>query len=416
MSLSFKDIAKLMDPVKTPNSLRELAALHRWSDGNPPIHLSMKTFSDRHRHHLKAQQRFLFYNAFLLPEVEIPVGVFIGAIVAGPVGAVIGAALDAAGITKITIEDPKPALEPRAHEIGYTIRREYDIAALCEVFKKREKERILEAWPADHQPFSAAGPDDSGLAMASSGLFTINNQYPIVQTRIKRHKFKNKGKLERDADAWSNKGVLLTEIDLGLPRGGLEIYSTHIFAGNSLLDETDLGTITIGGNPSDIERHNIRLKQVDELIDFVKRHHQPQNVAMIVGDFNLPVNKDGYGTDDLIWKMQEIDMEDIWITRGDNTYGYTTKMDDKDKADRICPIDTNDNRYCDDLLDPGEKISRRIDHIFIEKQKPEHGFILDFTRPRRVRFERSASARDRDKIAYMSDHLGLTTTLIATPR
>ena len=100
MGLSYKVVATFMDSVKAPASFRKLAAMHRWSTENPPATISLRSILERHQNPHKVEQRFLFYNTFLLPEVKIPIGTFVGALVNPVLGPVLGRALDELGITK----------------------------------------------------------------------------------------------------------------------------------------------------------------------------------------------------------------------------------------------------------------------------------------------------------------------------
>ena len=167
-------------------------------------------------------------------------------------------------------------------------------------------------------------------------------------------------------------------------------------------------------------------RQLDELIHFVTRTHKPENVPVIVGDFNINAHDPAAYTfggvagtpyQHLCGRMQAIDMYDLWEARNRHkvdgaTFGYTSNI--KDRKRTICAVDSRDEGYCDDLTAP-EQSGTRIDYIFVQEQRPEHGLMLDFTRPRRVSFERPPNAEGYDKIGFMSDHVGLAMTLIATP-
>jgi hypothetical protein len=417
MSASLRAIAGFMDPVRPAGSIQELAKMHRWPTGTPPRPLSLRSLTTRHHHPQKVTIKFLWYNTFLLPGFDIPAGTFVGAVVGFVGGAILGRIFDGLGITTITIGE-KPALELRALEIGTALRQDgYDLAALCEAFNTRERELILEAWPAAEKPFVAEGPDNSGKAIvASSGLFTIGSESRISHL-YQRHTFTERGNRYRDADAWANKGVLLTEVDLGFGQARLEVYSTHLFAGGGIPNLPDVDELGLDQELSEEERLRIKLAQVDELVEVVRRYHRPNNVALIVGDFNTDAdNPDAYGS--LIDKMHSLDMEDIWAMRN-GTVGYTSSDPSELGPSRFSVLDA-DGRYCNDFDTPqdsaGGRVGGRIDYVFVERQKPEHGFLLDVTRPRRRLFPRLQGAPDFDKIQFMSDHVGLEVTLMATPQ
>jgi endonuclease/exonuclease/phosphatase family metal-dependent hydrolase len=403
------DFARLMDPVEPPRSIRDLANIHRWSTGSRPRTVSLRSIVDRHRNAQRITRRLLFYNTFLAPGLELRIKDFvINRVLAGI--PILGGALESGVQTLISVLPDgrirlgaKPALKARAREIGSVIANEYDIAALCEVFSEEERRLISTYLRRNGEPHIACGPDDSGgFVVATSGLFTISMD---LISRTKKHVFNERGNRCRDFGAWTNKGVLLAEIDLGLPRGKLEVYSTHLLAGGSI--------------PSNEERLKIQLKQVDELIAFVTQVHHPENVMIIVGDFNINAQEESEFTIDgvpgtplshLNRRLNAIDMQDIWALRN-GTLGLTANL----QVDSgICIPDRTDQRYCDDSAQH-QASGARIDYVFVERQKPTHAFLADFTRPRRVRFERPVNAPGRSKISFMSDHLGLDITIFATP-
>jgi endonuclease/exonuclease/phosphatase family metal-dependent hydrolase len=398
-----------MDPVEPPRSIRDLANIHRWPTGSPPTPFSLRSIVDRHRGAQRVTRRLLFYNTFLVPGLELRIKDFvINRVLSGI--PILGGALESAVHTLVSaLPDgiirlgAKPALKARAREIGSVIANEYDIAALCELFSEEERRLISASLTGDGEPHIARGPDDSGgFVVATSGLFTISID---LISRTRKHVFNERGNRCRDFGAWANKGVLLAEIDLGLPRGKLEVYSTHLLAG--------------GGTPSNEERLKIQLKQVDELVAFVTQAHHPENVMIIVGDFNINAQEasefriDGVpGTplSHLNRKLNTIDMQDIWALRN-GTLGLTANL----QVDSgICIPGRTDQKYCDDAA-KHQASGARIDYVFVERQKPTHAFLADFTRPRRVRFERPANAPDKNKISFMSDHLGLDITIFAAP-
>jgi hypothetical protein len=427
MDSSFREIANLMDPVKPARDIRALAAMHRWPSGSLPNPLTARSILDRHYHPRKVTQRFLFYNTYLLPGFELNVKDFVADVICPDIP-VIGGLVDwicEKPIKAILSVIPdgyvrcgsKPAMIPRAREIGRAIAHEYDIVALCELFSNAERHLVLDGFKII--PHTAEGPDDSGdYVVLSSGLFTISSRRLI--TRRKAHTFEERGNRYRDTDAWANKGVLLSEIDLGLERGNLEVYSTHLFSGNDMpVHLPDIDQLGLDSELSVEERLRVQFKQVNELANFVKENHQRRNVALVVGDFNIDaydrtrIKIDGLsGTPvtHLSRKMRAIGMGDLWDARN-GTLMYTSRLDVE--GAKICD-DQNGGRYCDDLREPRAKTTR-IDYIFAERQMPEHGFILDFTRPRRVPFRRALNTEDRNKIAFLSDHVGLEVTLIATP-
>jgi len=77
---------------------------------------------------------------------------------------------------------------------------------------------------------------------------------------------------------------------------------------------------------------------------------------------------------------------------------------------KICDkLQAGDIRFC---ADPSKINSGyRIDYILMEQPQAQHAFMLDVTRVRRRPFERPQPTDDQQ---FMSDHLGLDCTLIAS--
>ena len=72
----------------------------------------------------------------------------------------------------------------------------------------------------------------------------------------------------------------MVEVEVLPGAGRLEVYSTHLIYGTGL----------VGGRATHdpVRRHRLRMAQVDELVAFVQRVHDPANVVAIVGDCNVP--------------------------------------------------------------------------------------------------------------------------------
>ncbi|RMF79997.1 MAG: hypothetical protein D6737_09620, partial [Chloroflexi bacterium] len=401
MPYTFKQIAEIMDPVQPAQTLKELIQMHRWLPGQNHADITLETLRARHEHPQKVELRLLVYNVFLLSEIRIPIGAIGGSLLGmlggrfGMLGgALVGTFTDLRKQTSIDVHQ-KPAVIARAREIGQAVKPLFDIAAFSEAFNPGEQSLILDAWHEDEMPYTATGPAKSGvLTKQSSGLFTLS-RLPIVRT--KKYIFKNRGRRTRDADAWANKGVLLTEHDLGLERGNLEIYSTHLLNGGGLI-----------GKPSLKQRIKHQLHQVKEIVEFYLQTHNPANIALIVGDFNIDAHdviringKTPY--QHLMALMQQINMQDVWQERN-GTPGYTTEPNGR--LHEICADDGKATGHCDDFH-TNTDLGSRIDYIFAQCPHPEHGVMMDITRPRRRAFPRASSAPGYDRIQYLSDHLGL---------
>lgn len=76
-SASVWDLARLMDPVEPPRSIRDLANIYRWPTGSRPTRFSLRSLVDRHRNAQRVTRRLLFYNTFLAPGLELRIKDFV---------------------------------------------------------------------------------------------------------------------------------------------------------------------------------------------------------------------------------------------------------------------------------------------------------------------------------------------------
>ena len=307
-----------------------------------------------------------------------------------------------------------PAVADRAVAIGRALAGAYEVSALTEVFDPIERRSVLGGWGDRPWVTAASGPERTfppggPAAFASSGLFTVA-EVPV--TRTEQFRFETRGDRLHDADAWSNKGVLLVEVDpLGGAAGKLEIYSTHLLFGTGLLP---------GRRAADPERrHRLRMQQVDELVAFVAGAHRPENLAVVVGDFNVPAHDitQGLRPDrwhlDLASRMAGLGLVDAWAERGVGpgpTYGRPEDaFGDEDPG---CP-----GRLADDP-DGSEAVPGRdrIDYIWVQSATPEHRLLVSFGRPRRRSFPRPAGAPDHARLPRLSDHLAVELELVMRAR
>jgi len=313
----------------------------------------------------------------------------------------------------------KPALEARASEMG-AVFSEYDVCCLCEVFTNDSRDRIFSdlangAWRA------AAGPDESGsFTFLGSGLFFLERNRPIVQTE--RMIFADRGNRRKDSDAWSNKGAMLNVIDLGF--GQLEVFQTHLYYGGGLPEVPILTE-----QPSYDERMNVWRAELAELAEFYRQHHQPQNVAVLTGDFNMSgVNVREYA--ELRRMIDSLNLHDLWawdIYRHHPSEGLTCRFTDGDEsgwkrdfADECASLTQPDCQgrrceYCDDrpFMPPPVSGVGRYDFIFVERPIPSHRYNLEVSSVLRRPFPRQTVTESE---AFLSDHLGLELMLIASPR
>lgn len=329
--------------------------------------------------------RLLFLNAFLLRPLSLGLG---------PLRWEPGAA---------------PAVADRADELGRTVAGAYDVIALAEAFTAAERDRVRAGWPAGARPAVAVGPEggwgrSGGRTTTSSGLATLVDGPEVV--RVERHRYRAVGHRLADADPWAAKGVLLVEVDVGLP-GGLEVYSTHLCAGGGLLP---VGGDRVAGTDA------VRRAQAEELVAFVEAHHRPGNVALVVGDVNVPA---GGGPDtELASVLGRMGLEDLWprLGRGPGvTCGLERVGAELGRPDPVDPRFADDDIGVGSVGGEGVDPPERIDRAFLQRPRPEHGLVVEAALLRRRPFPRRADAPDRHRLPFLSDHMGLHLELTLAP-
>lgn len=478
---SMLDIRAALDPIPDwqPQTLLDVARRLRWEHhvpsnrDEPQRPVSFRHIAERIAGPRTERLRFLSYNTYVLPGFSPPIGRWIddtigwdalswfgipaggGALLAylGIVsipGLVAGEILKELGwtpskvlkdVANIDLDalvhiGAKPTRKQRAdvigrHLIGVNV---YDVCCLCEVFDEEVRKRILGTLDAswDH----CVGPDESGAwKVLGSGLMFLARRWPIV--RHEQLKFSNVGDHKRDSDAWANKGILLNVLKMGA--GELEIYQTHTFYG---------GGLEIVSDPSPEEQRAVRRAviraELDEIINFYNNHHNPRNVAVITGDFNLNgVDVNGEYAD-LARAFQKINVRDAWTYSGQghrNDAGYTCRYTDgpEDENEKNFDNEIGGKRklleqdastqaskmlttYCEDDAVPENYQSMsprtgagRMDYVFIENPTAEHSYRLDVSRILRRPFPWETHDGDQHEL-FLSDHMGLDCTFFITPR
>ncbi len=446
--LTLEEIARRMDPVSPPEDLGALVHRHRAVEASSPGEEILR----RHNHPETTTHRFLAFNTFLMPGVRVGLGLRGAArmaLVAAQFGLLAGrsvgrlrardmlAELRGTGASQRAHRDRRLSpllarldpglagerilnlgasadLDPRVGEVAEMVSREYDLAALCEVFTRASRERILGAArqqgrTVDHAVGPPKGP---GVGREGSGLLGLCLGQPGARGMVRTawRAFTRNGDPLREGDAWATKGVLLMEVDLG--PGRLEIYCTHLLWGNDLL-ASDRRLLRLA-SPRLSQRRllGLRLSQVDDLLAFYREQHDPRNVALVAGDFNMSAQDPGaYAA--LVERMASVSLRDAWPYPGrerPSPRGDTFATGNGGRLSRLEWLGPVDGQGC---LDDGAAPPRptgRIDYIFVEDPAPGHTFNLDLTRIRRRAFPREGKAQ-----RYLSDHVGLSTTLIASP-
>ena len=327
--------------------------------------------------------RLLFYNAFLL-RLRLP----------WP-----GGGPELAG---------KPACGARAVELGRAVAGRYDVVALAEVFDRVDRNAVLDGWTT-RQPVHAVGPRRSfvPLALKSSGLVTILDG-PILVRRA-AHRFRQRGAYRRDADAFSNKGVLLTEVDVGA-RGNVEIYSTHLIAGNDFLRKRPGGPYRANAD--------LRQQQADELVGFIGRSHRAGNAAVVVGDFNVPADDQsdadpGAQYQALCDAMAGAGFDDLWTAHGSGP-GFTGLGQPIGVTCRPDPVAPD---LCAEPADPSnESSAARIDYAWLQRPVSPGTPHISVRSFRRRAFRRDPRTDGYRDLPFLSDHLALDLELAIEAR
>ena len=251
-------------------------------------------------------------------------------------------------------------------------------------------------------------PPRGPAAFASSGLFTVA-EVPV--TRTQQLRFETRGDRRHDADAWSNKGVLLVEVDpLGGAAGKVEITAPTSCSGPGCSPAGTPPTRTPAPAAHATGRRAGRL---------CGRQPPAGDLAVVVGDFNVPAHDAAQGLRpdrwhlDLTSRMARLGLVDAWVERGVGpgpTYG--PPEDSFDSEDPNCP-----GRLVDDPGGAGGGAERqRIDYIWVQSPSLEHRLEASIGRPRRRAFPRPAGAPDHARLPRLSDHLAVELELVVRPR
>lgn len=305
-------------------------------------------------------------------------------------------------ILGVTVENaPEP--DARAYEIGKALAANgYDIAALCEVFGDGFRNGVrdgLDAGGVDHR--DRVGPTaDWNDVGPGSGLqtFVTGDRADRLIVSQNQMEYAEKGQEWCDSDYYARKGVLHTEINVG--PGNIDLYSSHLFAGGGLpfCDDTPTDRVEARGN------------QVRELIEFVRSTAKPENVTMVMGDFNIARDRPDEHAH-LVDMMNELGLYDAWEAHGGNPEPGAAGTNN-DAFGEGCRIDPRGNPpyYCDEA--ESSDAGSRIDYIFVEEPKPEHTFELDVGGMNRVSFWREKGDPlefydENGSPNYLGDHMGL---------
>ncbi|HRW38778.1 MAG: hypothetical protein KDB04_10895 [Acidimicrobiales bacterium] len=288
-----------------------------------------------------------------------------------------------------------PDVARRAPLVGAAVRGRFDAVALSEVFEASEQDAVAGAWP---EASFVAGPGAQRLRLQSSGLMAL--VAPGVELlRTERHAYRSGGDL-RDSDTYATKGALLTTIRSRAGGPPVDLISTHLFAGGDLLP--------IPGADDAARHHLARMAQVDELVGFIERVHDPDHVLVVAGDLNVRADDpdprlaspdERYR--DLAAHLDRAGLHDVWADHGRGPGPTCTFADpadlppDPDEPDRV--VDRDDDAS-------GE----RIDYLWLRIPPSIEGRVA-VGRPRRWAF--SGRGVRGGPAGSLSDHLALSVAL-----
>ncbi|MCU1354332.1 MAG: hypothetical protein JWM05_3541 [Acidimicrobiales bacterium] len=296
-----------------------------------------------------------------------------------------------------------PEVDRRARAAGRAVAGRFDVAAFGECWDDLDAGVVADAWRRREDVTVVPGPTPAGKRLTGSGLLTVVDGLAVTRTATMT--YEADGQPWRDADALARKGALLVEVDPGpgLPR--VEVCSTHLFAGG--------GWLPAPGHDDQARHHEVRMRQVDELVRFVQAHHRREHVLVLTGDLNVaavdhtdPADPTArYG--ELLARLAPLGVVDAWSERGAGRGGTANFFPPTD-----LPLDPAEP---DAVLDDPDEAGRfpesvRIDHALVALPGATGGS----GRAELGRVERWAFARAiRDGAAVpLSDHLGVSVELI----
>ena len=199
------------------------------------------------------------------------------------------------------------------------------------------------------------------------------------------HMYRVRGSMFWDADWWSDKGVVRVLVET--PDGArLDVYSTHLIAGGW------------GGEPRRPDRvPAARAAQLDELVGFVERTHDPADALVVTGDFNM--EDGGREGERLTSRMSDLGLVDAWTAHGK---GSGPTADVWALGDDGFASEPGNPTFCDDGLHHAEAV--RIDYAFVGSGTAT---TLEVSTVRRRAWPRPAEAPEADAIGWLSDHAAL---------
>jgi hypothetical protein len=297
-----------------------------------------------------------------------------------------------------------PDLDDRAKEIGKQVLN-YDIVSLCEVWKQKYRYSVLSQGTSYLTAYiGPPDPDVGAWEHFGSGLLVFSPTFPTEDGQNCQYTKSGVARTMQgdcdfgkavDADQWARKGIQLTLIDVGY--GTIELYSTHLYSGGDMPDlkemarhsgssEVQLLGEFLPAVPTDEEKRDVRKAQFEQLARFISDKHQPQNIAIVSGDFNTfdanpperaSIEREALNT--ILTTIDGIEFDDWYecvspfldltneVTEkiAGHTHRATTAADFKTIGEKDRSVVGYDD-YCDErLVPPNNPTGDRIDYIFI---------------------------------------------------
>lgn len=154
----------------------------------------------------------------------------------------------------------------RPGEWANYIEKNFDLACLQEVWTNRTVRRLRRKF--DDAP--SMHDKNTATMIRSSGLTSLVWNEKIV--RKSWHRYRRQAGWDR----FARKGVILTEISLGIGSSTLQVYNTHLNAARANRDRTNY-----------VEERLITVRQLFELGRFIAKTKKPESPAIVCGDLNL---------------------------------------------------------------------------------------------------------------------------------
>lgn len=280
----------------------------------------------------------------------------------------------------------------------------FDIVGMCEIPRSNLMRQLEEGYGLFYP--------DTQERMALSDLGVLIGQRRRGEDSVARkivhadgNKFERSGPL---GTSFGKEGWLRVVIEVpslpGNPR--FELFVTHLQGVFGEIPGTDVDEGFWD------KKQQTKMAQLEELIDEIRERNdeKPQHPKIVMGDFNVHSRGRGGFDDrsgvlkgqyysDLMLGMQEVGMQEVWLTFGGP--GPNNKE---------CP-NKADGYLCDPFTPHSKNYYRgdRLDYVFIEKPRPEHELQIDISRVKMTGWPNGSSSN------YLSDHVGIAFEILTSP-